>query len=176
MTRPILLTGFGPFLQVSNNPSGALVRALNGSFIGERVIVGYTLPVSFERAPQLTLRMAKALDAALILGFGVATTRSEVQVERLGRIARPKQPDVDGNTPAAPTTGPSEVPATLNVNRLAAYLEGTVSEDAGTYVCNAWAWSVPQYSSSPAAFVHIPPTSIHPSRVLSAIRSLLTEQ
>jgi pyrrolidone-carboxylate peptidase len=53
-----LVTGFGPFLDVVDNPSGALARALDGSRIGPWRVVGMELPVSTARAPALSLARA----------------------------------------------------------------------------------------------------------------------
>ena len=56
---------------------------------------------------------------------------------------------------------------------LAQLLDAGVSSDAGGYVCNAWAWTVPQALDAPAAFVHVPPEGMPPERLLAAIRALI---
>ncbi|HKX45494.1 MAG TPA: pyrrolidone-carboxylate peptidase, partial [Planctomycetota bacterium] len=53
-----LVTGFGPFLDVDDNPSGAVARALDGARVGPFEVVGRELPVLFDAAP-------RAVDAAL---------------------------------------------------------------------------------------------------------------
>ena len=50
----LLLTGFGPFLKVTDNPSGALARRFDGRSVGSTAVRGFELPVVF---PFLSLRL-----------------------------------------------------------------------------------------------------------------------
>ena len=80
--KTVLITGFGPFPGVADNPSARLARALDGRVVGGVRFVGEVLPVSYRRAPAQTLRLAAAHKADAILGTGVA--RGEAPSSRSG--------------------------------------------------------------------------------------------
>jgi pyroglutamyl-peptidase len=97
----ILVTGFGPFLDVEENPSGRLARRIDGARIAGHTVHGEVLPVTYAEAPALTLALAERLRPVLVVGLGVARGREQVMVERIGR--RPEvsaAPDVRGRRPA----------------------------------------------------------------------------
>lgn len=183
--RTLLVTGFGPFLDVVDNPSGALARAVDDAALSglcDRVfplldagpvrIVGRTLRVSYADAPAEAVRLAWELGAIAVVGCGVAVSRPRVSVERVGRRRCGPGADVDGNVLAAlaPDGAPDEVPATLCVDALAAALDGEVSDDAGGYVCNAWLYRVARaLPGVPVGFVHVPAAGIAPERLIAAI-------
>ncbi|MFK7931104.1 MAG: hypothetical protein AB8H79_23160 [Myxococcota bacterium] len=176
MDRPILLTGFEPFLDVQHNPTQALVRALDGRRVRGVPIVGLVLPVTYAGGPAGAVAKAREIHARLVLGFGVAQDRDQVCVEQVGRRTGGLHLDNDGCAAPDLGDGPAEVAATLDAHALAADLGGRVSTDAGGYVCNAWAWTVPQILDVPAAFVHVPSTGVDPERVLSALVQWLGRQ
>ena len=168
----VLVTGFGPFPGVDDNPTAHLARAVNGAQIANHSVVGHVLPVSFARGPDDTIALARELKADLVVGLGVAVRRSEVCVEQRGVRVREGRPDVDGSTVCL-LEGPDHVPATLDVPRLAQALQARVSLDAGTYVCNAWLYRVSQALDVPVGFVHVPPSGLTPTRLLDGIATLL---
>ena len=49
--RRALVTGFGPFLDVSDNPSGRIARAVNGARVDGLALHGLELPVRFLDGP-----------------------------------------------------------------------------------------------------------------------------
>jgi pyroglutamyl-peptidase len=171
--RPILVTGFGPFLDVGDNPSGALARAVDGEVVAGVPIVGVVLPVSYRRGPPQVLALCARHRPRFVVGLGVARQRARVTVERLGRRALGPTPDVDGAAPSGVGDGPEIVAATLDPERLAALLGADLSDDAGGYVCNAWAWEVPLRSGAPAAFVHVPPAGLPVADLLAALGALV---
>lgn len=167
----IRLTGFGPFGDVLDNPSATLVRALAGRSIAGHAVDARILPV----------RWSDGLDAALagptpalLLGFGVAVSRDTVQVEAVGTRHR-ERADIAGREPSD-VDGPERVAATVDVPRLAACLGATVSHDAGSYLCNAWAWTIPQRTQAPAAFVHLPPQGADPDGLAAGIARYLRSE
>jgi pyroglutamyl-peptidase len=167
----ILVTGFGPFRDVVDNPSARLVRAVHGRAAAGHDIVGEVLPVSYSRGIARTLELAEQLRPAAVLGFGVAVGRTSVQVERIGRAHRAGL-DVDGVVPVE--AGPSEVRATLDADHLAACLDVGVSDDAGRYVCNAWLHQVAQHCRAPATFVHVPPQGMDPDALVRGLARWLS--
>ncbi|MCO4746178.1 MAG: hypothetical protein KC912_15380 [Proteobacteria bacterium] len=165
-----LVTGFGPFLEVIDNPSAALVRQLDGLRAGPWTLHGRVLDVSYARGPEQAVREAARLEAAWVVGFGVSR-RGGLRVERTGQAHVGDSADVDGQCPAV-LHGPSSVRATLDATALAGALGCGISDDAGAYVCNAWLHQVTQRVGVPAVFVHIPPEGVDAERVRAALALL----
>jgi pyroglutamyl-peptidase len=172
----ILVTGFGPFLDVQENPSGRIARRLDGARVAGHTVYGELLPVTYDEAPARTLALAARLRPALVVGLGVARGRERVMVERVGR--RPTAtaaPDVSGRRPAPPTGAPAEVRATLDVEAFAEALGADVSNDAGTYVCNAWLYAVARgLPGVPVGFVHVPDQGMPEDQLLAGLARLVT--
>ncbi|MFT7521853.1 MAG: pyroglutamyl-peptidase [Kiritimatiellia bacterium] len=173
--RPILITGFSAFLDVSDNPSGALANAVDGRVVQGVPIVGRILPVSYARAPELTSRWVTELDARAVVGMGVACGRSSVMVERSGGRRCADAADVDGVVLDDLGEGPDRREATLDAQALATALGATVSDDAGGYVCNAWLYRVVGRVVVPAVFIHVPPSGLEPLRLLHALGVLVED-
>jgi len=167
----ILVTGFGPFGAIVDNPSGRLARAVHGARVSGETIVGLTLPVAYDRGLALALRYGRAADCRAVIGFGVAATRSGVAVERVARNRLGQTPDVDGRTPAlVEPDGPDVVPASAEPSALAAALGVGLSDDAGAYVCNAWLYRITRgLPGTPVAFVHVPPAGLSAPRFLEGL-------
>lgn len=167
----ILLTGYGPFGDVHDNPSARLVRAVHGLSAAGHRLHALVLPVSWAQGPSAVVSAVRALRPAVLVGFGVATTRSQVQVEAIGTGLR-EGVDVDGKPP--PPADLSTVSATVDVARLAQALDAGVSQDAGRFLCNAWIAEVTPNVPCPAVFVHIPPDGMAPSRLLRVLDAVQT--
>lgn len=178
MARPVLVLGFGPFLEIADNPAAALARAVDGAMAGLPV-VGRVMTVSYARSLQETVDLVEELDPVLVLGVGVAANRTQVCVERIGRQApRVGRPDVDGQQwllSDSERLAPAELLATLDVQALARSVGGIVSDDAGRYVCNAWLYRVLHAlgSTRPVGFVHLPPQGLAPERLLAGLETLV---
>ncbi len=179
MSRPVLVLGFGPFRDVVDNPAARLARAVDGVRVEGRPVVGEEMPVSYLRGPQSSVARIRQLDPVLVVGLGVANSRADVCVERLGRwVGADTQADVDGAcwrpdpTESAP---PAVVEATLDVVAMAEALDARVSDDAGDYVCNAWLYRVVRAVGGdlPVGFVHLPPRGMTPDRLLRGLAALL---
>lgn len=166
----IVVTGFGPFLDVEDNPSGRLAQAVDGARIGGHTVLGQVLPVSYERAPRRALELARRRPA-LILGLGVAASRTGAQVERVAVNAGSTQnPDVDGVWKERLGDGPDALRCGI-ADELAAALRIETSDDAGRYVCNAWLYGLLRHAPrTPAAFVHIADASaLEPTALLEGL-------
>ena len=168
----VLVTGFGSFPGVPDNPTAHLARAVHGLVVGDCRIEGHVLPVSFARGPQAAIELAQRHQVRLVVGLGVAVARNQVCVERVGVRVQHDRVDVDGAT-ACGLVGPDRVAATLDTERLAQALGAELSDDAGRYVCNAWLYRVAQTLPVPVGFVHVPPAGLAPQRLLDGIRALL---
>lgn len=165
----IRLTGFGPFGEVQANPSERLVRAFAGRQVAGHPVEVRVLPVRWRDGLDDALRGPAP---SLLLGFGVAVDRPGVQVERWGTPVREGR-DIDHQLPG-PAPHPDPVQATVDLARLAAALDAEISDDAGTFLCNAWAHQVVSRAPCPAVFVHLPAAGLHPDRLLRGLRAYLS--
>ena len=191
MPRNLLLTGFGPFLNVSENPSGRLAEALHGTLLatakGPIQLCSKVLAVKYETVASETLLAARQIDAIGILGMGVARGASAPRVERTGHAR------CDGITPDAAgqtreTLGEIPVLVTPWAEPLARALGVDVSDDAGGYVCNAWLYGVlaalaepvlPSASRprllTPVAFLHLPDSGLAADVLAAALAKWIDE-
>lgn len=162
----VLVMGFGPFLDVSDNPAQRLALAVDGLHDGLR-IVGRSMPVSYTRSVEVTLDAMADLDPVAVLGIGVARKRERAELEKVGRRQVCEIPDVDGCI--GQLTGPDALPSSLPQPFVDALGCG-VSDDAGTYVCNGWLHTVLQATGRPVGFLHIPPAGFPPEVLTSALQ------
>ncbi len=168
----ILVTGFGPFGDVVDNPAARLARAVHGQRAGGHTVVGLVIPVSYARGPSETIAVARALRPTLVLGIGVAVGRPGPEVERIGRrVADPSRADVDGVCLAQ--VADADVRATIDARHLARALGARVSDDAGAYVCNAWLARVAGALPVPVGFLHVPSDGVAARRLLDALAQLV---
>lgn len=134
----VLVTGFGPFPGVADNPSARFAAAVDGREIGGARIVGRVIPVDWSAAwPAIEAAVAETRPDALLM-YGVAVQRHRVEVERVARNVAGPRLDARGALPAdeaiAPG-GPSTLPCRLPWAALLGPEVGA-SDDAGDYLCN----------------------------------------
>ncbi len=166
----ILVTGFGEFPGVRDNPSAALMRSLAArrdhfARLGIRLET-HVLPVVYAGLAARLCALAADKTPDAILHFGVAARRKIISVETRARNCRhPGAADAQGERPASgiidaagPETIAVGVPAARIVARLrAAGLAATLSHDAGRYLCNATLYETLRMRRDvPAGFIHIP--------------------
>lgn len=166
-TRPLLVTGFGPFGPVERNPSGAMARRFDGARVAGRAIVGRELPVSFAAVPPALAELVDEHAPAAIVALGVQR-EDWWRLER--RAVRPLgslKADVDGVVALDfdRAARRAERRTTLDVDGLARRLVDAdfvarASDDAGGYVCE-WCYGQAlehaERIGGPALFVHVPP-------------------
>lgn len=170
----ILVTGFGPFRDVVDNPSARAARGVDGRRIAGETVLGVELPVSYARATAIIARYIAAHGRPrLLLSLGVATGRPKVEVEtRAKRIEGPLPADIDGDRPI--WEGPDVVPTRVNATVLAKALGGSTSGDAGDYVCNGVFYrALIDYPDLPVGFVHLPADGIAVDRLLRGLAALV---
>jgi pyroglutamyl-peptidase len=190
-----LLTGFGPFATVIDNPAARLVERFAAETVAGHEITTCLLPTSFQRAPQL---MDAALTAGgrdgqpfdLILMLGVAQNSPGWRVERYGRNHDNPVADVDGYVPQVGPilpAAPDLLTVTLPVEDLVAALHraglpATPSESAGGYLCNHILFYTLErlqsgVSGARAGFLHVPADEHTCSpQVLAAAPSTFAQQ
>ena len=164
----VLVTGFGPYGDQTNNPSQLLARALNGRRFAGESVTGVVLPVA---TGQVGPALAKAIDNArprLVVALGVAPGRTAPALERVAVNVRDFPiPDTDGALPVDEpiiVDGPDAYLATLPVKKILsawqnAGLPGYVSNTAGTYLCNQVFYLISHRARQDgfrAGFIHLP--------------------
>ena len=146
IARPrILVTGFGPFPGMPENPTADLVRSLPRRLMGLKVH-RRVLPVSWARSPEHLQRAVDQVVPHLALMLGVAGQDQTGRLETQALNRMDGRPDADG---ALLLPGPIEPkrrmehalkchwPTEQLVDALRARNHDLVcSEDAGRYLCN----------------------------------------
>ncbi len=139
-----LLTGFGPFGEVVNNPSARIVAHFEQVGAPGHELTTRLLPVSYARAEREIrgLLTTGRFDGAVLLG--VAAREPQLRLEQLGCWQPGKRPDSDGDTAASAERhpgAPDRYRATVELEPLVEVLASDglparLSDDAGSYVCN----------------------------------------
>ena len=165
--KTLLITGFDPFDGGRINPSWEAVRLLPDR-IGEFVLCKLPLPTVYASAPALVLEKAEEIRPDVILSVGLARTRDAETPERIaGNIREAKIPDNAGVfhsgqriAPIGPAAYFSPLPAERMAEAIrAAGIPASVSNTAGTYVCNDVLYNIlHRYdgTSVRCGFVHVP--------------------
>ncbi|OMF02542.1 pyroglutamyl-peptidase I [Paenibacillus sp. FSL H7-0942] len=169
----ILISGFEPFGGDAVNPTGALMDALANEVIEGAELKTVLLPVHFDECADLLIAEMEAYRPDVVIACGLAKGRTSITPERIavnvkdippGSYAdnqgqRPvDEPIVDGSPDALFST----LPIRAMVNDMsAAGIPATVSNTAGTYICNNTMYRVLDHiriGHLPirAGFVHFP--------------------
>jgi len=180
----LLVTGFGPFPGAPFNPTAALVRRLarlRRPALADVKLIAHVFPTSYAAVDhELPKLMAEYKPDALLM-FGLATRAKRLRVEQRARNAIALLADVQSATPhrhAIAPGAPYALPLRAPAHRLtgairAAGLPVTLSQDAGSYLCNYLCWRAAEAGPRLAAFVHAPKVRRHP-RPRGAKRRRLT--
>ena len=164
----VLLTGFEPFNKEPINPAWEAVRALDGWSEGAVRVVARQLPCVFGEAIGVLRGYIDELSPDVVIAVGQAGGRFDLSVERVA-INVDDAPIQDNrqqqfvDTPVV-EGGPAAYFSTLPVKAIVKALreEGlpaSVSQTAGTFVCNHVFYGLMHHSSGSglkAGFIHIP--------------------
>ena len=165
--KKLLITGFDPFGGESVNPSWEAVKLLPDT-VGDYQLHKLQIPTVFGLAPQKVLEAARAIEPDVIISVGQAGTRDSVTPERIGinmRSARiadnaGRIPVEESIVPGGPDGLFSTLPVAAMVDAIrAANLPTTISNTAGTFVCNDTLYSLlHHYQGTPVrcGFIHVP--------------------
>jgi pyroglutamyl-peptidase len=167
----LLVTGFGPFPGAPKNPTETLVRGLAAepaSAFGASELRAVVLPTDYRRSQAMLRRLNATFLPDIVVHFGLAAGAREIHVERQARNRTDcDKPDAAGFAPRfgrVRRAGHETLAATLPAEAIVAALKlagfpARLSDDAGSYVCNATL-----YCSLAAAtpgrivgFIHVPP-------------------
>lgn len=168
MTRTVLLTGFEPFNSETINPAWEAVRSLEG-WTGEGFVVEVCqLPCVFGDANLVIQAAIAQLKPDVVIAVGQAGGRVDLSVERVAiNVDDAPIPDnaqrqlVDEAIVAG---GPAAYFSTLPIKAIvgalrAAGLPASVSQTAGTFVCNHVFYGLMHHAAGTpmkAGFIHIP--------------------
>ncbi|WP_394214820.1 pyroglutamyl-peptidase I [Brachybacterium vulturis] len=144
MTTDLLLTGFEPFDGAAVNESWEAVRRATSLLRSAGVAVEVLeLPVEFGRAGNLLTAAVRKHRPSLVVAVGLAAGRTGITPERVAVNVRDARiPDNAGASPVDEQVvagGPVGYFSTLPIKAMVAALDGvpgSVSQTAGTYVCN----------------------------------------
>lgn len=188
MTIDVLLSGFSPFAGAARNESWDAV-ALAAPMLREQglSVEELELPVEFDRAGALLLEAVSELRPRVVIATGLAAGRTAITPERVAVNVRDARiPDNAGASPidepvvpGAPVGYFSTLPIKAMVAALAADgVPASVSQTAGTYVCNDVFFQLQHRLATDAAlggirggFVHVPSADVVDAR--SAARALV---
>jgi pyroglutamyl-peptidase len=166
----ILVTGFDPFGGELVNPSGQIALALDGETIAGHHVAGATLPTEFERALPALEALIEKHRPTLMLAAGLAGGRTGISLERVAiNLIDARIADNAGAQPVdvavvenAPNAYFSTLPLKAMLQRLrTAGIEATLSNTAGTFVCNQVFFGLAhllatRYPQVRGGFVHVP--------------------
>lgn len=164
----ILLTGFEPFGGEAINPAWEIARALDGETLGPARIVARKLPCVFGQSLRVLDEALAELQPGLVLALGQAGGRSDLSLERVAiNVDDARIADNAGGQPIDMPVlagGPAAYFSTLPIKAIvhglrAAGLPASVSQSAGTFVCNHVFYGLQHRlagSGVRSGFLHIP--------------------
>ena len=170
MAPRVLLTGFGPFPGVDENPSGWLAETLaarkpEGGFD----LHGQVLPTEWNTVAALTPQLYADLEPDVMIHFGVSQATKTFRIEHSAHNRALRRADARGALPPKSAISPNGQPrldSELPVNALAAHLRNqghgaNASRSCGRYLCNFLYYRSLEWAREcgrDAVFVHVPLT------------------
>ncbi len=164
----VLLFGYEPFLEFSENPSMIIAQKLNGQKINNHSIVSRILPVDYSKVEQEITDSIKLFHPDLVVGLGVAPGRSKITPEKIA--INYKYSEVADNSGKKPngelidhrqSNGIfSTLPVETIVNKLSENgIPSSLSLSAGGYLCNYAMFIIVRESLKSGVkggFIHMP--------------------
>ncbi|KJH68835.1 pyroglutamyl-peptidase I [Chromobacterium violaceum] len=163
--KTVLLTGFEPFGGETVNPSWEAARQLDGETIAGARVHARLLPCVFGAALDELYRQLDALRPDVAIAVGQAGGRPDIAVERVAiNVDDARFPDNAGRQPIdepVVANGPAAYFSTLPIKAIVAGLRerglpATVSQSAGTFVCNHVMYGLLHRGGPRAGFIHLP--------------------
>lgn len=160
--QKVILTGFGPFGEVKENPTQKLIELLKNEMQNE-LYQFFILPVSYEYCSEWS---SKNIDSntSLVVHFGVAANSKLIRIERTAKNLIGSSNDVDGTSGQGKISESDStiIQTGIDVPELvdslcSSGMECEVSDDAGDYLCNYIFFKSLQVKSDQVLFVHVPP-------------------
>ncbi|MCE9558976.1 MAG: hypothetical protein K8R88_08490 [Armatimonadetes bacterium] len=153
MTPGLLITGFGPFGEVADNPSGTLARTSGEEFL--------ELEVSYQAVDRLidsdTLASYQRI---LMLGVAMKATRCRLELYTHNEVHGLADALGETRTGSIMEGAPPILGSTLWLPKMTDKVPRNceISIDPGRYLCNYLGYRVNQaYPNVRAGFLHVPP-------------------
>lgn len=143
--KSVLITGFEPFGGERINPSWEVVKQLNDLMLSGVRVVARQLPCAFGEALTALNAAIDDIQPVLVLAVGQAGGRTDISLERVAiNVDDARIPDNLGNQPVDQPIvegGPAAYFTRLPIKAMVqgireAGIPASVSQTAGTYVCN----------------------------------------
>lgn len=145
--KTLLLTGFGAFKDIEENPSLLLIEELQKSLglPDEFRLVTEILPVVYDEASQRMRELIHEVKPDLLISFGVAASRDKINIERVAlNLQDASDPDNAGvlkDGHLIDPDGPKAYFANFPLQEIKTVCENaggatTISNHAGGYLCN----------------------------------------
>lgn len=165
----VLVTAFEPFGKHKTNPTIAAAEAVARECPG---VVTEVLPVEFEAATKRVRELMDEHHPHTVISLGLAAGRTEITPERVAiNVMDAPIPDNSGAQPIEEPVvegGPAAHFLTLPNKVIVQALKdegipASLSNSAGTYVCNAVAYAAAEYAQTAGmntrtGFIHVPAT------------------
>lgn len=158
--KSILVTGFGPFSEISANPSEFLAENCNAPY---RI-----LDVSYDTVDFWVENLdPNKYDVILMLGYA---NRPTITPERSASNVASGIPDIHGDTrngqiiPGGISKRTGLLWTQDLLAKLSGYPEVSISNDAGTYLCNYLYFKVSEHCKrATTGFLHVPSFDVIPA-------------
>ncbi|MEX2166168.1 MAG: pyroglutamyl-peptidase I [Methyloceanibacter sp.] len=171
----VLITGFGPFPGVPDNPSAWLAETLADETRGaDCEPQAQVLPTEWDTVAALTPRLYEDVQPRIMIHFGLCRSAQGFRIERSAHNRVFARADMSGALPRTRTIlpqGPDRLDTDFPATALAAHLRASgfaasTSHSAGRYLCNflyyrSLEWAARQERPVIALFMHIPPVVSH---------------
>ena len=165
----ILVTGFQSYAGRSANPSEQVASALNGMTIGGMVVHGVSLEVNFEHVKRELPALIDVLRPRAVVSLGLWPGEPTIRIERMAsNWSWFELPDNIGHLQRGKVVdeGPDGYLTTLPADAMQAAIRSAglpcrQSGSAGTFLCNATAYTALHHSSQNhldtiCGFIHLP--------------------
>ena len=168
MLHKVLITGFEPFGEYSENSSWAVAQRVASCGVEGAEVVAVQLPVSFARVGEVLRSAIELHTPDLVIMLGQSETTDRVKLERVAlNMMDSAMGDNDGTKPNEEPIYKGEDNAlftSLPIKQLRSAIEGQgiavkISNSAGLYVCNRTyyeALRLCKERAMQAIFIHLP--------------------
>lgn len=168
--RKVLLTGFDPFGKDTINPALEVVKQLDGLVVDDIKFIALEVPTVFQKSIKVVQEGIEKHTPDVVICVGQAGGRKQITPERVAiNIDDARIPDNEGNQPIDEPIvegGPAAYWTTLPIKKMVQQMRrvgvpATVSNTAGTFVCNHLFYGMMHYLHEQAphvrgGFIHIP--------------------